>query len=303
MQRTWWVKVCHSDSRILASLSEFGEPLLQSRRSLPDVVLLILTCDVAQHAIDEWRGASAGRGISHAPVWGRTQVEDILYRERPDLLFSYFGLTSYRRWHRKVHAIRRRVQIKHRLLRDLLKLAGERPATADRPFEKFKHAKLVLRSIDDESYPQVETRIGVTRGWFEVGTYDFYHDGVEVIIGTADVAVDSEGRWTPIPAGFDFDSERFRVIRTIETGRVPYEMVVDCDPSGDEYYREPHLFCVFAAAGLPFAEYHYYPVEDPYRLRLLPEKMVEVDEASAGSARPGVVRAAVGRRTRRRDPG
>jgi hypothetical protein len=93
------------------------------------------------------------------------------------------------------------------------------------------------------------------------------------------------------------------VIRTIETGRVPYEAVVDCDPAGDEFYREPHLFCVFASAGLPFAEYQYYPVEDPYRMRLLPEKMIDLADASAGGGRQGSMRAAAGRGMRARGLG
>ncbi|MGQ0639365.1 MAG: hypothetical protein ACT4P6_01120 [Gemmatimonadaceae bacterium] len=284
VQRTWWIKINHAEDGGGASLAQSAIAMLGDPDRIPDVLLMITTSDVSQAAIEELRHVATQRGINHVSVWARVDLEKRLYAERPDLLFAYFGVSSFKRWHLKVRGIRRRVQLKQRMTRDFVKPAVARPRSASRPFEKFKHAKLILRSIDDDSYPEIEARLGIARGWFEVSTYDFYHDGIEVILSSVDVALSEEETWAPIPVGFAFDAERYKVIRAFEVGRVPYDHIVDYDLTGDEFYRQPHMFCLFAASGLPFAEYRYYAVEEPYRVRLNPKKMVDLGSVSSDSA-------------------
>lgn len=282
IQRTWWVKVDHGKDAGADSLMQAVAILLNSAERLPDVLLLITTADVSHGAMESLQIAGMQRGVRHVSVWARSDLEKRLYSERPDLLFAYFGVSSFKRWHLKVRGIRHRVQLKQRMTRDFLKAAVARPRSRAQPFDKFKHAKLILRSIDDDTYPQSEARLGVARGWLEVSTYDFYHDGIEVILSSVDIAVADDETWSTVPVGYALDSDRYKVIRAFEVARIPFEHIVEYDLIGDEFYRQPHLFCLFAANGLPFAEYRYYAVEDPYRVRLQPQKMLDLTSLSHG---------------------
>lgn len=274
VQHSWWIRILR-DRRRMKSIADIADEAIQSEAAAPDVLLVVLTFDVSDASVEALRDRAGTLGIRRVIVWSRSTIERVLHEERPDLLFAYFGVSIHRRWNQKVRALRRRVLLKKRLAADLLKDVADRDVSPAHPFEKFRFAKILLRSVDDESYPTAGATLGASRGWMEVATYDFYHDGIEVILGTVDVVIDENGYWAPIRARLAYDEKRFRSIRAFEIGRIPFEQIADHDVAGDEYYREPHLFCIFAAAGTPFAAYRYASVEDPFRVMLSPKMMLE----------------------------
>ena len=249
---------------------------MASKTAAPDVFLLVSTADVSDGVRERFLREASALGVAPALVWAKSDLEAQLFDERPDLLFTYFGISSFKRTRRVVRTLRRRIAIKNRLLKAFLRPAAERTETLVQPYDKLRFSKALVRSIDDRSYPAADRQLGHIRGWMEVGTYDFYHDGIEVILGTAFVIVDDDGKWAPVSVRQTFDATRYRRLRAFEIGRIPFTNIVTFDDVGDEYYAQPHVFCSFANAGLPFADYRYYSVETPYVDKLRPEQMVEL---------------------------
>jgi hypothetical protein len=274
--RSWGVKTVRTEHLSADHIVTIARQCLRAHARVPDVFLIVLTTDVAESVRERYERELTALGVTHAMVWARQELEAQLYDERPDLLFTYFGVTSFKRTRRTVRTLRRRIAIKRRLQKAFIKPVGERADVLVQPYDKLRYPKMVIRSIDDHSYPSADHRLGHIRGWMEVGTYDFYYDGLEVILGTTFVLLDDAGAWSPVSLRQSFDATRYRRVRAFEVGRVPFTNIVTFDVDGDEYHAEPHVFCAFANAGLPFADYRYYAVEAPYRDKLLPDRMVDL---------------------------
>ena len=281
LSRTWVVQTVRAERATSDLIVSVTRECLKSVSRVPDVLLLVATVDVSDSVREGFVREATAIGVANPILWTKSDLEARLFDERPDLLFTYFGISSFKRTRRVVRTIRRRIAIKNRLLKAFLRPVGERAEVLVQPYDKLRFSKTVIRSIDDHSYPSADRQLGHIRGWMEVGTYDFYHEGLEVILGTAFVLIDDSGAWAPVSVRRSFDATRYRRIRAFEIGRIPFTNIVTFDDVGDEYYAEPHVFCTFANAGLPFADYRYYSVEAPYRDKLRPEHMVELGMPTA----------------------
>jgi hypothetical protein len=100
----------------------------------------------------------------------------------------------------KVESLKRDLKMRDNLQRDLLKPPQER--CRDFPpksrTSKFSHSEVIIRSIDDRSYPEVEeTPAGHISGWFKLEVWDFYHGGLEFAINIHHAWVDNySGEWS-----------------------------------------------------------------------------------------------------------
>jgi hypothetical protein len=289
LTRSWMVKTLRGERGAPGALLALTRSCLRSVSRVPDVFLVVATTDLSDGAREAFLREASTLGVANPILWTKADLEGQLFHERPDLLFTYFGISSFKRTRRVVRTLRRRIAIKNRLLKAFLRPASERAETLVQPYDKLRYSKIVLRSIDDHTYPSADRQIGHIRGWMEVGTYDFYHDGIEVILGTAFVLVDDTGAWSPVSVRQSFDATRYRRIRAFEVGRIPFTNVVTFDAVGDEYYAQPHVFCSFSNAGLPFADYRYYSVESPYRDKLRPEQMIEAADNPVPGRQLGIV--------------
>jgi hypothetical protein len=276
LSRSWVVRTVRAERATGDVIVSAARGAVGGVSRAPNVLLLVATVNVSDGVRERFMREAAALGVTSPVLWTKSDLEARLFEERPDLLFTYFGISSFKRTRRAARSIRRRIAIKNQLLRSFLRPAAERAEPLVQPYDKLRFSKILVRSIDDHTYPNAERQIGTIRGWMEVGTYDFYHDGMEVILGTSFVLVDDAGAWAPVSVRQSFDATRYRRVRAFEIGRIPFTNIVTFDDVGDEYYAEPHVFCAFANAGLPFVDYRYYSVEAPYRDKLAPEQMVEL---------------------------
>lgn len=113
------------------------------------------------------------------------------------------------------------------------------------PYKKFKDSRFILRSIEDESYPNVDDN----SNWNRTFMYDFYDKGIliwiDALFGTKAI-INKKDEWyikdrldkdKSLPKGF------FEVnIRIL--GKLPYKNIVHYK-DGDEYYNDYHLYCKY----------------------------------------------------------
>ena len=156
-------------------------------------------------------------------------------------------------------AIRRNLDLRDRMSRDLRKTVDElrelpRPHY---PYEEFANdGEAIIRSIEDKTYPEVEESEPprAISGWFKVEMYDFYYNGLVVLLGLERGIVDASGNWRILGYEEDFDSNVYREIHIWRIGRIPWRNIVDYDMVRDEYYSIPHIYCRFADSGMPYED-------------------------------------------------
>jgi len=171
--------------------------------------------------------------------------------------------------------IKRNLKLRRRLRRVLLKPRTELRdlPVFHRPYEKFAHSEVIIRSITDTTYPEVDDSPGPgISGWFKVELYDFYHNGLVVILGLDRGVIDTRGHWKVIRHDATYDESRFREIKVWHLGRVPWRNIRECDPDGDEYHNFPQLYCDFADNGMPYEDFVYAMLDEDYDWPLGQEK-------------------------------
>lgn len=163
--------------------------------------------------------------------------------------------------------IKRNLALRDKMHLDFLKPLEERRRLGweTKPYQKFAHSEVLVRSIEDKRYPEVDMHppSGIS-SWFKLELYDFYHNGLVVILGIERAIIDREGRWAIVAHDQPFDQTQYREIRVWRLGRIPWRNIRHYDLEGDEYYNFPHLFCAFADNGTPYEEVTFALLGDDY---------------------------------------
>jgi hypothetical protein len=191
-----------------------------------------------------------------------------------------------------VAAIQRDHKMRDDLHRDLLKTAKERmalPRVTSR-ISKFAHSEIIVHRIDDKTYPNIDDSPGIS-GWFKLEILDFYHGGLDCVLDLQCGLFDSETRaWSLISYERSKSSfpERLSKRNIYITGKIPWRNILYYDMNGDQYYREPHLYCAFADSGEPYEGRGYFTVGDvqTYEWELRPEDRLEPEALLSLTAKP-----------------
>lgn len=251
--RAWYVQ-CKRYSRFTATdaKSAVREAIAKSP-SPPDVMLLIVGCDVSLAARTSYEAAATAVGIGSAMLWTASKLEMMLYTDHPDLLFGYFGISLARQERTRENNVRRAMTMKRKLKRVF-------------PKQDY-HPRIIIHSLDDDVYPNVsEASEGTISPWFRVEFAGHYHGGIEVYLSIENIIVDKgDGSWSRIIYGEKgiaaelreedvFAGTRYTVAKVFVIGRIPFRDIFEVDEDGDEYYSDPHLYCRFAEHGEPYEE-------------------------------------------------
>ena len=198
-----------------------------------------------------------------------------------------------------VAALKRDRATKDALTRELLKPVGERwnlPRNSSRA-SKFARSELIIRRIDDTSYPDIDDSPGIS-GWFKVEVLDFYYGGIDVILDLHPALFDVESKkWCVLTHEQSKSSYplRFFQHKVFLTGRIPWRNILHYEMNGDKIYPQPHVYCAFADNGMPYEGWGYFTVEDGYEWELRADDKVELEtllmqpEVPGGGASPLVV--------------
>ncbi len=128
------------------------------------------------------------------------------------------------------------------------------------PWHKFSYSQILVRSIDDETWPEVDANPnGLMSTWFKCELYDFYENGIELITSLGAHAIfNTDGNWDLL----DFDDPRkedtkYQRVTYHPFGRIPFEFIVKCDMQPDPYHGLPTLYVEYKNEGTPYEEMIY----------------------------------------------
>lgn len=270
-------KICHVQCKryIKITKNDLQKVIakIATNNSFPDKLLLIVSCDVSRNLNEYFKTYSKSVGIKESEIWTASIIEAKLYKEYQDLLFIYFGIQLEKEVRSNAakikHSIGMEKKVHNKLIRRDWLMQGDnwKKALYD-PTLKFISSKVIIRSIDDTTYPKMnEPTKGEISPWFKTFFYNTYHNGIELwfdpMMGTS-IIVDANGYWDL--AEYDdkrIHNKKFQVVRVKTIGRIPYYNIVDFKPDGDQYTSEPHLFCKFNINGMPYEEIYYRSEGDP----------------------------------------
>lgn len=256
-QRIWFIQ-CKRYLKLTASgLKTIVDDIVTKNPTLPDVLLLIVSCNLSKKSNEYFNKYAKDKGIPNPRIWSASVIEAKLYAEYHDLLFAYFGVNLNFEKRNKIATVRRNIKLKHRMREDFIKKQINPSETIKCPYEKFMHSESIIHSIDDTVYPDIdEYSIGIS-SWFKVELYNFYYNGLEVIIGLEECILDEEGYWDIVEYDDIHRKEKYRTKKVYVIGRIPYENIIDYDLYGDDYYNCPHIYCDFKNNGMPYEEIVY----------------------------------------------
>ncbi|WP_321867723.1 restriction endonuclease [Paraburkholderia tropica] len=251
--RVWHVQ-CKRYGRFTAADAKSAvRETLRTAAIPPDVMLLVVGCDVSLAARTAYERTAAEAGIGSAYLWTASKLETMLYADHPDLLFSFFGVSVARRERSRESDLRRTMAMKRKLKRVF-------------PPGRYK-PRIVIHSIDDDTYPRSDRpEDGAISPWFRVEFAAHYHAGVEVYLGVEEIRLDQDSEtWSGVAhRGREFgaadetaetlDNQRYSAHTVFLVGRIPFRNIFEVDEDGDEFYPEPHFYCRFADQGQPYEE-------------------------------------------------
>jgi len=176
--------------------------------------------------------------------------------------------STQRRASRRVEAeLKRDHRVRDELQKAMLKSSVERmkrPPGQSRPW-KFAKGEFIVHRLGETSYPSIDESPGIS-DWFKLESFDFYHNGIEGILDIEYVLVSDDTRqWAPLDYAQSQQTfpDRLHVAKIFKTGKIPWHNIRHYDLGGDEYYRGPHLYCLYANDGMPYEGFGYYVINEP----------------------------------------
>lgn len=271
--RIWLIQCKREKSITPKKLISYLESIDKEEVSLLHGMIFVAACDFSKKSRDEYRQWCRENQISDIHIWGRAELEDILYQPQYDhLLFAYFGISLQIRKRSAKTKLRSILATKRQAIRHLGNVTGH------------SHKVVLLRDPEANQYPYS----GEIDNFDERPlwrAYDFkghYHSGLKFLIKTHFAFIDDEGiKWDfekNIRTNQHYDDpwakkenrelemkarhfwnklpEKNRA--TLEViGLVPYDDILAIDEHGDTHFRHPHIYVRFVSKYGPFGKGAY----------------------------------------------
>lgn len=259
--RIWLIQCKREKSIAPKKLTDYLNGISNDVVSNLHGLIFVAACDFSKKARDIFRNWCQSNGINEFHIWGRSELEDLLFQPKYDhLLFAYFGISLQIRKRSAKSKLRSMLATKRQAIRHLGDIEG------------YSNELVLLRDPDALEYPYSDEIKDFDKHptWRVCDFIGHYHSGLKFICRTHYAYIDDEGiKW-------DSD-ESLRINRhyndpwakeknhelemkaqdfwnrlpeknrgTLEvTGLIPYDDILAIDENGDEHFSHPHIYVRF----------------------------------------------------------
>jgi hypothetical protein len=138
-----WVIQCKRKKRVgPADMRKIVKDAVPGGASIPYGLVVAAACDFTKKARDTFHSEAVNRGVRQTDLWGKAELEDMLFLPKNDhLLFAYFNISLQVRRRSLQSKLRARLAIKHKLIGALGDIDSHIPKA------------VLLRDPRDEYYP------------------------------------------------------------------------------------------------------------------------------------------------------
>lgn len=276
-ERIWLVQCKREKTISPAKIKKYAEDITVNNHNLYGVILAA-PCTLSLKARDAFRNMLRSKGIQEIHMWGKAELEDVLFQPRNDhLLFAYFGISLAIRRKTLRTQIRSRLSMKRKAVRILGGVGDD------------SYREVLIRDASDTAYPNksdvkdfdenpkwlYRTFIGhhhnglriLTRSSFAYVADDMKHWDAYEDVNDAQIHND---RWADDDEDGK-DEERSRIWQIWDkipekknkawykcVGLITYDAIIDIDEYGDGFAECPHIYVPFEGESGPFAGFSFY---------------------------------------------
>jgi hypothetical protein len=241
-------------------------------------LVMVAACDFSLKARDVFRAKIRKKGLAEGYLWGKGEIDDMLFQPKNDhLLFAFFGFSLKSRRQTVATAIRALLAAKRKLLR-MIDATG---------------VDVLIRDATDERYPYVDdNKDRFDAGRWLVRRFDgCFAGGARFLLRRCLAFLDDDGEaWDfaekmndAIPFNDPWKTKEDEEIREYRRtarqeameiwdklpphnrgwyelhGLIPFENVIDVDDKGDEFFEGSHVYTTsFSPESGPFRP--FFPI-------------------------------------------
>lgn len=158
----------------------------------------------------------------------------------------------------KATRIKRNLALKKRIQKDfILKLEDKHWRRAIyEPIIKFNYRQVIIRSVENDTFPEDNSKPNEMSNWFKADLWDFYDNGIEILGHGGRAIFDNNGNWDILKWENDKrnDNSKYRIVPFNDFLRIPYDFIVEYDMDTDPYYGLPAIYVEYAKDGMPYEE-------------------------------------------------
>lgn len=277
-----WLIQCKREAKIGPALLKkyLAEIVLDASSPLYGIVF-VAACDFSKTTRDALVTWCRDNGISEWHIWGRGELEDMIFRPQFDhLLFAYFGISLAIRRRSLATELRRQVAIKRRLkkmldaeanklvlIRDIdgthypwLPETGKRSRVRVRAMKEITAHGLAIRLVDREAWLSADSEqwdVALAGDGCRLqGINDDWNLPVERELALSETALEF---WNTLP-----ETERAWLH---VTGFLPYAQIALIDEIGDDCFEGPHIYVTGWDAGYTRVDAYIKTIERPSRTK------------------------------------
>jgi len=173
--------------------------------------------------------------------------------------------------------VKRDLKMRNQMRADFLKTSNEHSSQPlKHPYDRFRYSEVIIHDLErTEDYLKAEDYPGVISSWFKHELFDFYNDGLLVILRVSRGIVNERAGWAVLKHGERFDESTFAETHILELGNIPFRNIRHYELRGDNHYNMPHVYCAFADAGTPYEGYSFaMAMGGSYEYLLKPENQI-----------------------------
>ena len=273
-------------------------------KNLPYGYILAASSNFSKDSYDVFRDELRKKGVMEFYLWGKAELEDMLYLPKNDkILFTFFGISLVSRRRSRATEIRSIVNIKNKLYR----VVGE-------GHQLYK--SVLLRDLKDKHYPYEDSYKDFKKDsrWREYIVFEQHPIGLFCHTHNYFAYIDTEKKEWDYTTEIDLlnrqrerqegnYTERNELVKDtwdffpkanqsyfITNGLVKYEDIVVVDDKGDALYNFPHIYVDFQGKNGPFAGFNQTLKIGEKEIRLTDDyKKINVFPKKFKKVKPGKV--------------
>jgi len=304
-----WLIQCKREKQITPKkIANYASEIAKQATGLYGVIF-VAACDFSKKTRDVFLQELRNSGIQEVHLWGKAELEDMLFQPKNDqLLFAYFGISLQIRKRTLKTQIRSKLSMKRKVFR----VFGE---------SRQMHKSVLIRDANDKEYPHEERIKDFEKlpKWKGFTLVDYYYDGLCILVRSYFAYIaDDRIHWDycdkienkAVIHGYKNDKrspkdqERDKVwnfwyYKIPEQNRanfnivyfIPYDRIIDIDEKGDEYYECSHIYVPFEGQLGPFEPRYCHEYVEPSgrfagmgcqpkdenRIKFFPDKFPDVE--------------------------
>lgn len=291
-----WIIQCKREKVISPKkILEIIKHDLGQRKDLPFGYIIAASANFSKKSRDAFKLKLNSLGISEFYLFGKSELEDLLFLPKYDhLLFAYFGISL----HKRKRAIKTNLSARQTMKRKLFKILGD--------FGEMTNKSILVKPPQDYDYPIIKDSLNLGWRYYKTISYEPV-DHISFIIKKYTAYINWETKEWDIfehgDLGFPYDpelynfpkdsyqdiisknqdsyselekiDEKFRGFYIIMRS-IHFDRILIADELGDNYNEAPHIIVDYIN-GSPFEDKIYKFIEEdkPYSCEILKDPPLE----------------------------